>query len=116
MLQRPPRSTRTDTLFPYTTLFRSLLSKADAHVESASPQRFPRAKDDMAARGTGTSLRIGGVSAPSRHHDRSGHDEGAASGREIPDVRGLRPHTHRNRARKDGVKGKRGKARDETGR
>src|SRR3546814_20595076 len=24
MLQRPPRSTRTDTLFPYTTLFRSL--------------------------------------------------------------------------------------------
>src|SRR3546814_6349608 len=25
MLRRPPRSTRTDTLFPYTTLFRSLL-------------------------------------------------------------------------------------------
>src|SRR3546814_12384340 len=27
MIQRPPRSTRTDTLFPYTTLFRSLLSR-----------------------------------------------------------------------------------------
>src|SRR3546814_13961256 len=26
MLRRPPRSTRTDTLFPYTTLFRSLVS------------------------------------------------------------------------------------------
>src|SRR3546814_10791128 len=26
MLRRPPRSTRTDTLFPYTTLFRSVLS------------------------------------------------------------------------------------------
>src|SRR3546814_8669995 len=26
MLRRPPRSTRTDTLFPYTTLFRSLKS------------------------------------------------------------------------------------------
>src|SRR3546814_16356881 len=26
MLQRPPRSTRTDTLFPYTTLFRSEVS------------------------------------------------------------------------------------------
>src|SRR3546814_14356564 len=26
MLRRPPRSTRTDTLFPYTTLFRSLMS------------------------------------------------------------------------------------------
>src|SRR3546814_8846801 len=25
MLRRPPRSTRTDTLFPYTTLFRSVL-------------------------------------------------------------------------------------------
>src|SRR3546814_1781108 len=26
MIRRPPRSTRTDTLFPYTTLFRSILS------------------------------------------------------------------------------------------
>src|SRR3546814_3289537 len=26
MIRRPPRSTRTDTLFPYTTLFRSCLS------------------------------------------------------------------------------------------
>src|SRR3546814_17245249 len=28
MIRRPPRSTRTDTLFPYTTLFRSLVSQA----------------------------------------------------------------------------------------
>src|SRR3546814_1774515 len=28
MLQRPPRSTRTDTLFPYTTLFRSIVALA----------------------------------------------------------------------------------------
>src|SRR3546814_11379351 len=27
MIRRPPRSTRTDTLFPYTTLFRSWLLK-----------------------------------------------------------------------------------------
>src|SRR3546814_15718176 len=27
MIRRPPRSTRTDTLFPYTTLFRSLLGR-----------------------------------------------------------------------------------------
>src|SRR3546814_1056650 len=26
MIRRPPRSTRTDTLFPYTTLFRSLVT------------------------------------------------------------------------------------------
>src|SRR3546814_15205803 len=31
MIRRPPRSTRTDTLFPYTTLFRSLAG--DALVE-----------------------------------------------------------------------------------
>src|SRR3546814_20567397 len=30
MIRRPPRSTRTDTLFPYTTLFRSNLSRAHA--------------------------------------------------------------------------------------
>src|SRR3546814_11627327 len=27
MIRRPPRSTRTDTLFPYTSLFRSMASK-----------------------------------------------------------------------------------------
>src|SRR3546814_16302444 len=32
MIRRPPRSTRTDTLFPYTTLFRS--------------KRYPAAKQD----------------------------------------------------------------------
>src|SRR3546814_13986411 len=26
MIRRPPRSTRTDTLFPYTTLFRSIVA------------------------------------------------------------------------------------------
>src|SRR3546814_6345189 len=29
MIRRPPRSTRTDTLFPYTTLFRSIRKPAD---------------------------------------------------------------------------------------
>src|SRR3546814_4839574 len=33
MIRRPPRSTRTDTLFPYTTLFRS----ADAHAAKRWP-------------------------------------------------------------------------------
>src|SRR3546814_8655297 len=32
MIRRPPRSTRTDTLFPYTTLFRS---------PSSAPHRLP---------------------------------------------------------------------------
>src|SRR3546814_5080917 len=40
MILRPPRSTRTDTLFPYTTLFRSLgeLVAALAPLESAVAQ------------------------------------------------------------------------------
>src|SRR3546814_20742978 len=32
MIRRPPRSTRTDTLFPYTTLFRS------ARIRGSSPE------------------------------------------------------------------------------
>src|SRR3546814_19901303 len=33
MIRRPPRSTRTDTLFPYTTLFRSTHAGADAEAD-----------------------------------------------------------------------------------
>src|SRR3546814_1413878 len=42
MIRRPPRSTRTDTLFPYTTLFRSAYSLdrgGDAHFR---PRGDPR--------------------------------------------------------------------------
>src|SRR3546814_10484600 len=34
MIRRPPRSTRTDTLFPYTTLFRSQLMHDLEHGET----------------------------------------------------------------------------------
>src|SRR3546814_5549610 len=44
MIRRPPRSTRTDTLFPYTTLFRS--GEGQARLRSTprttSCNRFPR--------------------------------------------------------------------------
>src|SRR3546814_5784591 len=33
MIRRPPRSTRTDTLFPYTTLFRSDTDELKAHPD-----------------------------------------------------------------------------------
>src|SRR3546814_9649986 len=32
MIRRPPRSTRTDTLFPYTTLFRSFHAHLDSRL------------------------------------------------------------------------------------
>src|SRR3546814_4731462 len=51
MIRRPPRSTRTDTLFPYTTLFRSqqaILPEADiaAHQSraGAEPAERPEAR------------------------------------------------------------------------
>src|SRR3546814_9241921 len=36
MIRRPPRSTRTDTLFPYTTLFRSVLTAHPTEVRRKS--------------------------------------------------------------------------------
>src|SRR3546814_3582866 len=40
MIRRPPRSTRTDTLFPYTTLFRSL-GAAPSAARGADAGRQP---------------------------------------------------------------------------
>src|SRR3546814_15685075 len=39
MIRRPPRSTRTDTLFPYTTLFRSHLARGqlDIRIDETFP-------------------------------------------------------------------------------
>src|SRR3546814_8798115 len=39
MIRRPPRSTRTDTLFPYTTLFRSVAAVDDRGVIVVREQR-----------------------------------------------------------------------------
>src|SRR3546814_2741721 len=58
MIRRPPRSTRTDTLFPYTTLFRSLtasfrplpalnLGWVDALIVIGSPVRGLRPVDAL---------------------------------------------------------------------
>src|SRR3546814_3970321 len=53
MIRRPPRSTRTDTLFPYTTLFRSL--RADQRYHHHQPRvrgvanRVRRSPDDHRA-------------------------------------------------------------------
>src|SRR3546814_3427814 len=46
MIRRPPRSTRTDTLFPYTTLFRSDEARLDQAVRSALLGRQLSPADD----------------------------------------------------------------------
>src|SRR3546814_8720762 len=70
MIRRPPRSTRTDTLFPYTTLFRSgvpltesLATLVSAHRERLRRQALAlvealseRDADDPAARGACEAL------------------------------------------------------------
>src|SRR3546814_5653402 len=48
MIQRPPRSTRTDTLFPYTTLFRSPPRKKYGATGNRAPQAN-RQNDEIAA-------------------------------------------------------------------
>src|SRR3546814_10389695 len=42
MVRRPPRSTRTDTLFPYTTLFRSPSSPCGGSPASTAPATTSR--------------------------------------------------------------------------
>src|SRR3546814_7649376 len=53
MIRRPPRSTRTDTLFPYTTLFRSRRTLAAAGEERAGA--FARRGDDRPAQVIGAA-------------------------------------------------------------
>src|SRR3546814_3745603 len=43
MIRRPPRSTRTDTLFPYTTLFRSIQCACRVNSGNQWRGRFARA-------------------------------------------------------------------------
>src|SRR3546814_18022569 len=57
MIRRPPRSTRTDTLFPYTTLFRSEERRTDTGLAFDSELRvecFKRVLDDRQTQ-TGTT-------------------------------------------------------------
>src|SRR3546814_10842591 len=63
MKRRPPRSTRTDTLFPYTTLFRSVVSHGDNDhaggfeaVRRAYPMPVAYAPDGVGIAGMRTCL------------------------------------------------------------
>src|SRR3546814_11118629 len=61
MRRRPPRSTRTDTLFPYTTLFRSELIFITGRGKTAIEDHFDHAyelQDMLAARGKEEALRL----------------------------------------------------------
>src|SRR3546814_1881046 len=65
MIRRPPRSTRTDTLFPYTTLFRSAPGRA--HAERTAGADGPHHHRSQAAdAGTGADTKSGILHQPRR--------------------------------------------------
>src|SRR3546814_4153455 len=71
MIRRPPRSTRTDTLFPYTTLFRSVF--VQRRGQCATPQSSAAVNIGAASKASGVSQRmirhyekIGLIPAPQR--------------------------------------------------
>src|SRR3546814_3399386 len=72
MIRRPPRSTRTDTLFPYTTLFRSvgyLPDRLSAVARHADAQRADRRRN--AARAAAMRIFRARGAEPAAHHGRA---------------------------------------------
>src|SRR3546814_12297183 len=96
MIRRPPRSTRTDTLFPYTTLFRSR-DKADprrekARVFAGTVDRLCKVGREFAADGRDIDADL--FEDPARHH--AAHAAAALAGRQPP---GLAVPRHIGKAR-----------------
>src|SRR3546814_10890269 len=58
MLRRPPRSTRTDTLFPYTTLFRSQFEEDDVAVPAGQAERGAGTVEDPRLAGHERARRV----------------------------------------------------------
>src|SRR3546814_18699367 len=84
MIRRPPRSTRTDTLFPYTTLFRSDppdphqagrndRAAAGGHRQGVEPYDFDAGRRDRQEDGEGRL-------SPQSDHQRRGYPDGEPDG------------------------------------
>src|SRR3546814_7068906 len=65
MIRRPPRSTHTDTLFPYTTLFRSLGDAGDQALVGQITQ-LHAAETEFAVIGPGTARQLAAVAHAGR--------------------------------------------------
>src|SRR3546814_5551258 len=85
MIRRPPRSTRTDTLFPDTTLFRSDREggaggcRRRPQGPQAGARRDPAAQERRGAAGAAGAVSrpraAGGVGRPGRHRVLAGRSE-----------------------------------------
>src|SRR3546814_7598954 len=75
MIRRPPKSTRTDPLVPYTTLFRSPLARSGVAGHELHPsrdaalgKREPRRSRGSGSRGNARDNFVGNVSLGKRRH------------------------------------------------
>src|SRR3546814_17406286 len=100
MIRRPPRSTRTDTLFPYPTLFRAqlllperrpvALSILDELVRLRHPDRAAAAFEPIVQQHTGDLAALAGAGAVAEHPATTEADSGLGIvGRRRDDVEGL---------------------------
>src|SRR3546814_18314017 len=80
MIRRPPRSTRTDTLFPYTTLFRSLRPCPSHDAPQTRSSNHPRQ----------ALLPIAPAPHIKAHQPKHGRPDGDDQHRTAPDDRPLR--------------------------
>src|SRR3546814_20704833 len=78
MIRRPPRSTRTDTLFPYTTLFRSIFDNFSQHPTKSNDKAARDPKVSIATLLRLTGLPVVGLAGhfSGRPITGQGHDRG----------------------------------------
>src|SRR3546814_2001686 len=69
MIRRPPRSTRTDTLFPYTTLFRSSHPVSARKSRAAPSPSAPLSRTSPAARSSARSFPAAGRPSSARRSE-----------------------------------------------
>src|SRR3546814_19275672 len=101
MIRRPPRSTRTDTLFPYTTLFRSQAGgEAPPQLSHRDGAVAPDAARSTAAPGR---LDVGRRQGDGDRALRAGTDADAASRSRRQPGREAQPRSAERRLEKAGV-------------
>src|SRR3546814_18407914 len=100
MIRRPPRSTRTDTLFPYTTLFRS---GGAGEEDQAVPRSRAGVREDRHARGRDRSDATVGRR---QFHHAQGSEGVARAPKAARPARRRAQQGGTRRARKSGVSGK----------
>src|SRR3546814_12576372 len=87
MIRRPPRSTRTDTLFPYTTLFRSLFQDRLGDLLLLVVQLLLERAEPVERIGDAAPRRLADVLARDLHRERLGAQPRAVTG--LARLRGL---------------------------